>query len=247
VNASRRGDSRVHRPVGARGQDAVGALRRTAAQSGHCPRHGRQAAVLLYDEPTTGLDPITATTVDEEIVKLRDLEGVSSIVVTHQLRDAFYIAGHTATRNGEPQDPGGRRREVGGGRVHHAARRRDCVRRAGRRAEAVDGPVPAALSVVTRNPYASHPLTRVGRTSNRTPGALSHHRHGHRGVPAERRGRVLLAALRAQGAVPERRGPQDRRARARGRRGSGLGEDHRLRRRAGRGPLRALQGHAGRA
>jgi len=57
--------------------------------------------VLLYDEPTTGLDPITATTVDEEIVKLRDLEGVSSIVVTHQLRDAFYIAGHTATRNGD--------------------------------------------------------------------------------------------------------------------------------------------------
>jgi phospholipid/cholesterol/gamma-HCH transport system ATP-binding protein len=55
--------------------------------------------VLLYDEPTTGLDPITATTVDEEIVKLRDLEGVSSIVVTHQLRDAFYIATHNALRN----------------------------------------------------------------------------------------------------------------------------------------------------
>jgi phospholipid/cholesterol/gamma-HCH transport system ATP-binding protein len=55
--------------------------------------------VLLYDEPTTGLDPITATTVDEEIVKLRDLEGVSSIVVTHQLRDAFYIATHNAERN----------------------------------------------------------------------------------------------------------------------------------------------------
>jgi phospholipid/cholesterol/gamma-HCH transport system ATP-binding protein len=56
--------------------------------------------VLLYDEPTTGLVPITATTVDEEIVKLRDLEGVSSIVVTHQLRDAFFIAGHRAVRNG---------------------------------------------------------------------------------------------------------------------------------------------------
>jgi phospholipid/cholesterol/gamma-HCH transport system ATP-binding protein len=54
--------------------------------------------VLLYDEPTTGLDPITATTVGEEIIKLRDLEGVSSIVVTHQLRDAFYIATHEATR-----------------------------------------------------------------------------------------------------------------------------------------------------
>jgi phospholipid/cholesterol/gamma-HCH transport system ATP-binding protein len=60
--------------------------------------------VLLYDEPTTGLDPITATTVDEEIIKLRDLEGVSSIVVTHQLRDAIYIATHTATRDGRTVD-----------------------------------------------------------------------------------------------------------------------------------------------
>ena len=56
--------------------------------------------ILLYDEPTTGLDPITALTVDEEIVKLRDLEGVSSILVTHQLRDAFFVADHAALRNG---------------------------------------------------------------------------------------------------------------------------------------------------
>jgi phospholipid/cholesterol/gamma-HCH transport system ATP-binding protein len=54
--------------------------------------------ILLYDEPTTGLDPITALTVDEEIIKLRDLEGVSSILVTHQLRDAFFVAEHTAVR-----------------------------------------------------------------------------------------------------------------------------------------------------
>ena len=54
--------------------------------------------ILLYDEPTTGLDPITATTVDEEIIKLRDLENVSSIVITHQLRDAFYVATHKAVR-----------------------------------------------------------------------------------------------------------------------------------------------------
>ena len=52
--------------------------------------------ILLYDEPTTGLDPITSVTIDDEIIKLRDLEGVSSIVVTHQLRDAFYVAEHTA-------------------------------------------------------------------------------------------------------------------------------------------------------
>jgi phospholipid/cholesterol/gamma-HCH transport system ATP-binding protein len=55
-------------------------------------------SILLYDEATTGLDPITALTVDDEIIKLRDLEHVSSIVVTHQLRDAFYIATHMAIR-----------------------------------------------------------------------------------------------------------------------------------------------------
>jgi phospholipid/cholesterol/gamma-HCH transport system ATP-binding protein len=57
--------------------------------------------ILLYDEATTGLDPITATTVDEEIIKLRDLEHVSSIVVTHQLRDAFYVATHMAERDAD--------------------------------------------------------------------------------------------------------------------------------------------------
>ncbi|MEQ1730261.1 MAG: ATP-binding cassette domain-containing protein [Vicinamibacterales bacterium] len=55
--------------------------------------------ILLYDEATTGLDPITALTVDDEIIKLRDLEGVSSIIVTHQLRDAFYVATHSAVRD----------------------------------------------------------------------------------------------------------------------------------------------------
>jgi len=55
--------------------------------------------ILLYDEPTTGLDPITSLTIDEEIIKLRDIEGVSSIVVTHQLRDAFYVAEHMAVQN----------------------------------------------------------------------------------------------------------------------------------------------------
>ena len=54
--------------------------------------------LLLYDEPTTGLDPITAITVDDEIIKLRDIENVSSILVTHQLRDAFFVATHEAVR-----------------------------------------------------------------------------------------------------------------------------------------------------
>jgi len=57
--------------------------------------------ILLYDEATTGLDPITATTVDEEMLKLRDLEGVTTVIVTHQLRDAFFVAEHTAVRDGD--------------------------------------------------------------------------------------------------------------------------------------------------
>jgi phospholipid/cholesterol/gamma-HCH transport system ATP-binding protein len=57
-------------------------------------------SILLYDEATTGLDPITAISVDEEMVKLRDLEGVASIIVTHQLRDAFFVAENTAVRDG---------------------------------------------------------------------------------------------------------------------------------------------------
>lgn len=55
--------------------------------------------LLLYDEPTTGLDPLTALTVDAEIVKLRDLEDVTPVMVTHQLRDAFYVATHQAVRD----------------------------------------------------------------------------------------------------------------------------------------------------
>jgi phospholipid/cholesterol/gamma-HCH transport system ATP-binding protein len=60
--------------------------------------------VLLYDEPTTGLDPITSTTIDEEIVKLRDFEEVTSILVTHQLRDAFFVATQEAIRRGDTVD-----------------------------------------------------------------------------------------------------------------------------------------------
>jgi phospholipid/cholesterol/gamma-HCH transport system ATP-binding protein len=54
--------------------------------------------LLLFDDPTVGLDPVIATTVDDEIVKLRDLEQVTSMVVTHQIRDAHYIATHAAVK-----------------------------------------------------------------------------------------------------------------------------------------------------
>jgi phospholipid/cholesterol/gamma-HCH transport system ATP-binding protein len=58
--------------------------------------------IMLYDEATTGLDPITARAITDLIVKVRDLDGVSSILVTHQLRDAFNVARtFTYRRDGE--------------------------------------------------------------------------------------------------------------------------------------------------
>jgi phospholipid/cholesterol/gamma-HCH transport system ATP-binding protein len=57
--------------------------------------------IMLYDEPTTGLDPITATTITDLIVKVRDLDGATSILVTHQLRDAFNVARTFVRRQGD--------------------------------------------------------------------------------------------------------------------------------------------------
>jgi phospholipid/cholesterol/gamma-HCH transport system ATP-binding protein len=55
--------------------------------------------LLLFDDPTTGLDPVIANTVNDEVVKLRDLEHVTSILVTHQIRDAFYVTRHEAVQH----------------------------------------------------------------------------------------------------------------------------------------------------
>lgn len=72
-----------------------GQRRRVAIARAMAPRPG----LLLFDDPITGLDPMVAMIVDNEIIKLRDLEDVTSIVVTHQIRDAVYIATHRAVRD----------------------------------------------------------------------------------------------------------------------------------------------------
>ena len=48
--------------------------------------------IILYDEPTAGLDPITKKTIVELMIKLRDMERVTSIFVTHDLPAASIIA-----------------------------------------------------------------------------------------------------------------------------------------------------------
>ena len=57
--------------------------------------------IMFYDEPTTGLDPITCTTITDLICKVRDLDGVSSILVTHQLRDAYNVARTFMVKDGD--------------------------------------------------------------------------------------------------------------------------------------------------
>jgi len=53
-------------------------------------------SILLYDEPTTGLDPITAQQINELIVKTQEELNGTSIVVTHDIHSAIYIADRLA-------------------------------------------------------------------------------------------------------------------------------------------------------
>jgi phospholipid/cholesterol/gamma-HCH transport system ATP-binding protein len=73
-----------------------GQRRRVALARAMATRPG----LLLLDDPTTGLDPLTSISVNDEIVKLRDLQDVTSVLVTHQIRDAFYVATHAAVQTG---------------------------------------------------------------------------------------------------------------------------------------------------
>ncbi|MEZ4424659.1 MAG: ABC transporter ATP-binding protein [Gemmatimonadota bacterium] len=51
---------------------------------------------LLYDEPTTGLDPVTTTVIDRLIMRMRDELGVTSVVITHDLTSAFRVSDRVA-------------------------------------------------------------------------------------------------------------------------------------------------------
>lgn len=53
-----------------------------------------QPELLLYDSPTGGLDPVTSNTIIELIVKQRDVNKTSALMVTHRLQDAFTMATH---------------------------------------------------------------------------------------------------------------------------------------------------------
>lgn len=56
----------------------------------------REPALLFYDEPTTGLDPVTVSGVNEMTLELQRRLGVTSLVITHDLEAAFTIADRIA-------------------------------------------------------------------------------------------------------------------------------------------------------
>lgn len=57
--------------------------------------------IILYDEPTAGLDPVTSNTIIKQMMKLRDFRGVTTLIVTHKLEDIFKLAYNVAQKDGD--------------------------------------------------------------------------------------------------------------------------------------------------
>jgi len=53
-----------------------------------------QPEIMLYDSPTAGLDPVTSHTITMQIAKMRDVQHVASLVVTHHLQDAYFLVNY---------------------------------------------------------------------------------------------------------------------------------------------------------
>ncbi|HVD60972.1 MAG TPA: ABC transporter ATP-binding protein [Gemmatimonadaceae bacterium] len=56
----------------------------------------RRPKYILYDEPTTGLDPVTSAVIDQLMVRMREKLGVTSVVITHDMRSAYTVGSRIA-------------------------------------------------------------------------------------------------------------------------------------------------------
>src|SRR4029079_8921158 len=56
----------------------------------------RRPKYILYDEPTTGLDPVTSAIIDQLMIRMREKLRVTSIVITHDMRSAYTVGSRIA-------------------------------------------------------------------------------------------------------------------------------------------------------
>jgi phospholipid/cholesterol/gamma-HCH transport system ATP-binding protein len=80
--------------------------------------------LVFYDSPTAGLDPVTSQTIITLILRGRDLQGVTSLLATHRVQDAFGLAHYRfddASKRVLPCDPAGPRSGAPGAAEGHAA------------------------------------------------------------------------------------------------------------------------------
>ena len=111
-----------------------------SAAASRLPGRSRQAPPAAVRRPHVGLDPLTATSVDAELIELRDLEHSPRWWCTHQIRDAFHLATHRAVA-----EPGGMRIEPVPATRRNAPSSWSCM---------TDGsPSPAAAANCSRRPF----------------------------------------------------------------------------------------------
>ncbi len=106
---TRLGDDEVRRRVAERlewvGLQGVEAMKPASLSGGMRKRVGLARALamdpayILYDEPTTGLDPIMSDVINRLIRSLQKRIGVTSVVVTHDLRSAYHVGDRMAMLN----------------------------------------------------------------------------------------------------------------------------------------------------
>ena len=93
---------RVEEKLGLVGLEGIGTLMPSELSGGMKKRVGLARAIcgepktILYDEPTTGLDPITADVINELILRMQERLKVTSIVVTHDMTSAYKVANRIA-------------------------------------------------------------------------------------------------------------------------------------------------------
>lgn len=93
---------RVHECLRLVDLEGFGESRPAELSGGQKKRAGLARAIatepkyILYDEPTTGLDPVTSAVIDDLIIRMSDELGVTGLVITHDMRSAFRVSDRMA-------------------------------------------------------------------------------------------------------------------------------------------------------